>query len=283
MIKFIKILKEQISDQIEQEPFDEDEYEDLDYFDIFFTLFKSWVTKKYGEKYQNYPMSLLIKIKANEFFKEMGLDIDMDDEDIANSYVVRNFTKQILKLGKAKLPSIKRKGKFMERYGKVLQDFVPKLNLPSNITVKFEEDRPYVLKMSIYDDIVKKMQDQNTSNPHRYTIREKIGKYIENYLGIEIGNPAHGKLEIVTPEIEILNLEEFKKEVVKKKIRPALKAAGFANKVKAIKISNEGSSVKFKLVFDSSTWQNDPRKEAQKIVKKVLDDNGFTNTGVSIW
>lgn len=284
MIKFLKILKEQISDQIQQDPFNEDEYEDIDFFDVFFTLFKTWITKKYGEKYQHHPMSLLVRMKAEEFFKEMGVEISEDDLGNFSSYDIRKYTKELVKMGKAKLPNIKRKGKFLERYGNVLQDFVSKLNLPSNISLEFEENTPYVVRMIVYDDIIKKMQDESGRSTSRYTLRDKIGKYIENYLGIEIGNPAHGKLEIQSPEIETLNLDKFKKEFVKKKIRPALQEAGFANKVKSIRISSDGgASVGFKLVFNSETWQNDPRKQAQKIVKKVLDDNGFKNTTVTIW
>lgn len=268
LVEVINVLIESYNDEI---------YDEEDYVEVFFKYFRPWVKKKHGDEIGEYPFSYLAKKYMSEFVS----DHQMNPNEIVFSYsnTMRNagsVGKQFVKQGKHKLPSLRSQVMFTEKYKKQLSFFIEKLELPDFLKIVLTEKTPYNLSIRLNVDWNKLIKYQGDKIFRPSDIENELQKRIKNFLGVELGNPTHGKLSI-TFDKEYLGVEEWVKKTLNKDIKKKIKELPKSNILHAVKFETFGSHLggQLKLSFKSWTGRNDFTKS----VKELLQQMGY-NTNI---
>ena len=110
--------------------------------------------------------------------------------------------------------------------------------------------------------------------PNIGKIKEELKNRIENYLGVEIGNPVHGHLVLNLSSTNYIGVDEWVKNTLNKQIKKEIRNLPRATILHAIKFetnSNSTLSGELKLSFKSWSGKND----FVKSVKELLQMMGY--------
>lgn len=271
-----------------------DNYSHGDLVDGYLQLFKGWISSKFGDKFENYPISFLLNNYGKEFEKYLGYKRDgedeeddedsyYDDDDDDNGYdldywLVKDIMAQAVKSGKYTLPSLNTGVKFTEKNKKKFQYLLSGLRLPDYIKLKFNEESPNEINMNIDVDYVK-MITTNEENPIRISrsaLEKKVKEYLKNYLGVEFGNPIHGKIRFESSEVNYIGFEEWKKNVFTKSLRKDIKnghtIGGYLKSVKLTLLKTGMTNIEFNFPYSSKI---NNLTEFKEYVIDYLKDNGY--------
>jgi hypothetical protein len=260
-----------ISEQI-----DLNDYRDEDFIEVFINHFRPWVKLKHGDEVGEYPMSLLVEKYFDEFAKDLG----MDDRfyGTRSSNLVR-VGREIVRLGKHTLKSLKSGIRFTKKYGNALNMIVNQLDLPDFVTIKFTEDAPFKVWGQVIVDYPKMVKTEGEKiNLSTHQIRRKLEEYINNFMGIQFGNASHGKLDLnVHSSIDYVGVDEGIKQVLNKQIKKKIKELPDAKRcLHSIRYSVDNSNFysTMKLIFTSYTrW--DTQNDFKRQVRELLTEMGY--------
>ena len=247
-------FKHYVSIITEQEDDDENDklesYADEDFVEVFFNYFRLWIKTNHGDEVSQYPFSFLIKKYYQEFCKYSGVDID-DDDEFFNYRDLVKIGKALIKKEQHKLPTLRPVFKFTEKYSRQIQSLLKFLNIPEWLTVSFEEKTPFKVMMTFNIDFPSMMKigggEQNISSYfHEFT------EQLENYMGIKVGSPSHGELDINTTTL-LNGVDEFSNPKFEKELKTQIKSLPINNKdIRSIKISLSDKGMTVKLNFGKS-------------------------------
>jgi hypothetical protein len=103
----------------------------------------------------------------------------------------------LVEFGAYTLPSLRQEKKFTERYGKAISHLVETLDLPSFARLELVEDKPYDIVATLYIDYPSYLKSEEPSiGNYNNSIQARFKSLLENYLGVEFGNPVHGKINL---------------------------------------------------------------------------------------
>ena len=257
------------------ESYSDETYDDEDYVEVFFQYFRPWVKKNHGDEIGEYPLSYLVK----KYISEFALDNGMHPDNVIFGYR-NNLTnaahvgKKLVQQGKHKLPTLRSQEKFTEKYKKPLEFFLSDLNLPDFIKVEFIEDTPYKVYMKVDVDWERLIKYQGDVRPNFDVIYRELKKRIEDFLGVEIGNPTYGQLSFNMNK-QYVGVDEWVKKTLNKEIKKKIKELPNARILHAIRFEAYGSSSsmggELKLSFKS--WNG--ASEFIKSVKSLLQEMGY--------
>lgn len=264
--KYIKILSEDI---------DISGYNDEDFLEVFVTEFRIWIRRNHGDEVGEYPMSLLFKKYIKEFAEEYGLT----EHDLRNS---NTFTKMVV-IGKTlvqteirTLPSLKKDIIFTERFKKIIDHFISNYNIPDFIKIHFQEDSPFVVRGWMTAEFEPAMKYYGSLNDvHKFS--KEFSHLITNYLGFELGSPAHGNLDYYFESgFRLLGVDEWVKGVLNKKIKKEIKTLPGKSALHSMKFNVNISQLRgeIKLVY-SQNYRYGYRDNFKDELKKYLKDLGY--------
>jgi hypothetical protein len=264
--KYIKILSEDI---------DISGYSDEDFLEVFVTEFRIWIRRNHGDEVGEYPMSLLVKKYIKEFAEEYGLT----EHDLRYS---NTFTKMVV-IGKKlvqteirTLPSLKKDIIFTERFKKIIDHFISNYNIPDFIKIHFQEDSPFVVRGWMTADFEPAMKYYGSLNDvHKFS--REFNNLITNYLGFELGRPAHGNLDYYFESgFRLLGVDEWVKGVLNKKIKKEIKTLPGKSALHSMKFNVNNSQLRgeIKLVY-SQNYRYGYRDNFKDELKKYLKDLGY--------
>ena len=247
-------FKHYVSIITEQEDDDENDklesYTDEDFVEVFFNYFRPWIKTNHGDEVGQYPLSFLIKKYYQEFCKYSGVDND-DDDDFFNYRDLVKIGKALIKKEQHKLPTLRPVFKFTEKYSRQIQSLLKFLNMPEWLTVSFEEKTPFKVMMTFNIDFPSMMKigggEQNISS-YFYEFTEQL----ENYMGIKVGSPSHGELDINTTTL-LNGVDEFSNPKFEKELKTQIKSLPINDKdIRSIKITLSDRGMTVKLNFGKS-------------------------------
>jgi hypothetical protein len=257
------------------ESYGDDSYSDEDYVEVFFNYFRPWVRKNHGDEIGEYPLSYLAKKYMSEFAKDNG----MNPDNVIYSYRTNlanaaNVGKEMVKQGKHKLPSLRSQEKFTEKFKKPLEFFLTELNLPDFIKVEFIEQTPYNVYVKLDVDWVGLIKYQGDVKPNFETIFRELKKRIEDFLGVEIGNPTYGQLSFKMNK-QYIGVDEWVKKTLNKEIKKKIKELPNASRIlHAIRFeTHSSSSMGGDLKLSYKSWNGS--NEFIKSVRSLLQDMGY--------
>jgi hypothetical protein len=287
--KIIQITEEDIKKIVklvlEQE--DDEEYDEMEYYDAFFTGFKKYLQEKKNIDVSKYPLSYLISKYGKSFLKDLEIenyDDDEDDEDFEISrWRVPAFGREIIKKGYVKVPSMKLQGTFKETFPKVLDSFIQRLNLPEYVKVEIVEPKPFVLEINSEVDFQKSLK----SSEHQYSsyaeaVKKRLEKFLREYLGLQINSRYLGGVEISgANQNKLINDVWFQNEL--KSIRKQIRGLEGAKHIHSIRADFNDNSVKLRLTFkDTYGFGFAGKRKLRDDAQNLLRELGYDNRKVSI-
>ena len=255
-------------------------YDEFDYYDAFFTMFKEWVKANYGEEEVRKPLSFLLKKYSKKFKRYIDGADDPDDaddddyEDRFNRWNMNRVIDKAIERGLYKFPTLRSDEKFLDRYGKGLNMVIENLELPTYAKVKFEEKKAHEVDVRIYISFKDWMKDPEQRNFNSSTILSRLKNYLTNFLGVEFGNPAHGKTHMEVYLERNDGFDDWKKNEYMKKIRPQIRLMEGGKTIKSIKIEPESRGIFLKITFNYNTGWNTKREVVEK-VQNLLRELGY--------
>jgi hypothetical protein len=255
------------------ESYTDDMYNDEDYIEVFLQYFRPWVRKNHGDEIGESPLSYLVK----KYMSEFALDNGINPDNAIFSYRTNinnaaNVGKNLVKLGKHKLPSLRSQEKFIEKFKKPLEFFVNELNLPEFMELIFVENTPYKVFVTLKIDWEKLIKYQGEVNFKGEDIKVELQKRIKDFLGVELGNPTHGQLEFNFNK-SYIGIDEWVKKSLNKEIKKKIRELPSSRILHAIKFETLSHSLGGELKFSFKNWNG--RNDFMKDVKQLLQRMGY--------
>jgi len=263
--KIVSIVKEAIND-----------YADEDYLEAFLIMFRQWITEKLGEESKKYPLSLLLNKYGTEFEDAVGVKdsyYNYEDNATYSPYRLKRVARDLVKKGKYVLPNLRVEEKFTEKYKKIISHFLRQIEIPDYVTVKFTEDKPNEVTIWADVDFPTMIKQPKYKNISVNNIEHKLREYLENYVGVEFGNPVYGKVHMSMGKLNFVGLDEWVKNVLNKKIKKDIKAIA-PNLIHGIRFETFGGKATLKVVFKDSGWGR--RNDAMKKIREYVQNEGYS-------
>jgi len=262
--KYIKILSEDVNLS---------EYSDEDFVEVFVMEFRPWIRKNHGDEVGQYPMSLLVKKYIKDFALESGLEeYGLRYSNILNQMIL--IGRQLAKQEIIKLPSLKKDIFFTEKFKKILDHFVDSYNFPDFVKIHFEENSPFKVSGWITLEFEPAMKyDGDLKNVHVFS--RELTNLITNYMGFELGSPAHGKIDFqFGGGVRFLGVEDWVKNVLNKKIKKEIKTLPHRGALHSMKFTTNTGAIRgeITLTYTRDTWysnQNNFKSEFQNYLQSL--------------
>lgn len=243
---YVSVITEQEEDDDEYDELES--YSDEDFIEVFFNYFRPWIKSNHGDEVGQYPLSFLLKKYYQDFCKYLSVD---DDEEFYNSDDLVKIGKALIKKEQHKLPTLRPVSKFTEKYSRQIQSILKFLNMPEWLTVSFEEWTPFKVMMTFNIDFPSMMKigggEQNISS-YFYEFIEQL----ETYMGIKVGSPSHGELDIDNT-MSLNGVDEFSNPKFQKELKTQIKSLRMGNRdIRSIKITLSGSGMVVQINFGRS-------------------------------
>ena len=281
MKRIIKISEEKLEmivSTIMEQVENLDYYQDEDFYDTFFLVFRQWISEKIGDEYKKYPMSLLLKRYGKDFESEMGINDykDYTDDRSFDRWRIKNVAKNLIKSGKYKLPSLHKEEKFTEKYKNAIPHVIEQMELPDYVTLEFVENTPNVVDVKIGVDFVKMLYSKDYKPLYKHNIVDKLKSYLSNFMGVEFGNPAYGELSLDSGILVYVGADEWVKNVLNKTIKKEIKKLPYASGIHAIKFEIYGGHANLKVIFKDSARYG-KRTELLQNIKNYIESLGYNS------
>lgn len=280
MKRIIKISEEKlemivstIMEQVENLQY----YEDEDFYDAFFLVFRQWIFEKIGDEYKKYPMSLLLKKYGKDFEKEMGI---LEFEDYSegrsfNRYRVLTGGRSLVKNQKHILPSLRKEEKFIDKYKNVIPHILDQLDYPDFVSVELEEERPNAIHVKFNVDFVKMLNSKQYERINRYDMDVKFKNYVSGFLGVEFGNPAHGQVSMDS-SLNYVGADEWIKNVLNKTIKKEIKKLPNGYIIHSIRFKTHSGYATLEVIFKDSGGYG-KRNELLQNIKNYIESLGYNS------
>ena len=264
------------------ESYNDETYSDEDYVEVFLNYFRPWVKKNHGDEIGEYPLSYLVKKYMSEFATDNGMNPDNVIYSYRNNLTNASYVgKSLVKQGKHKLPTLRSQEMFTEKYKKPLEYFLTELNLPDFIKVEFIEQTPYNVYVKLDVDWEGLIKYQGDVRPNFETIFRELKKRIEDFLGVEIGNPTYGQLSFKMNK-QYVGVDEWVKKTLNKEIKKKIKELPNARILHAIKFeTNSSSNMGGDLKLSFKNWNG--RNDFIKGVKSLLQSMGYNTEILNVY
>jgi hypothetical protein len=245
-------------------------YSKEDFIEAFLLFFRPWVKEKHGDEIGGSPLSYLVQKYLPEFCK------DYDVENALNRYVfdapsrIAEIGRELVMKGKHVLPTRRPQKKFTEQHKKGLETGLRMANFPDYIKLKITEDQPYSLRISVSVDFLNALKDTSIEGNPFSVVGQKLNglnRYFTSFMGIKLGNPIQGGLEI-TNSYTIDGYDEWVKSVgraLKKELSQT-----YDGIYRQLKISYQGHQVNLKIGFSRYTNWSDKSVIKDFLSKKLI-------------
>lgn len=269
LIQYIKIVTEQVNF---------DDYEEEDYFDAFFIIFKNWLKNNLDDDYTKYPIKYLINKYGYKFMTDnFGTDFknsNREDDFQISRYEIPRIVRKFVEKGLHKLPGLYKEQKFTEKFKRHLETFMEDLDYPDYMTFEFSEEIPYKVDLTVNVDFARWMKADKEQNINSYGIEKKFKKFLGDYLGVDFGKSSHGQLDFDVKQINNNGEELWVENELNKIIKKKFKESPESKKVKSLsfKVGSHGGTLEIRFTSNSS-WSN--RRPTKEKYQEILTSLGY--------
>lgn len=271
--EFIKVINRIV------ESHNDEKYDDEDYIEVFLQYFRPWVKKNHGDETGEYPLSYLVK----KYISDFCIDYGMTPEGVLTSWRTNvtnasNVGKELVNLGKHKLPTLRSNEKFTVRYKKPLQFFIEELKLPDFMEVVLEEVSPFKIYGFLKIDWDKFIKSEGDRTYKMTEMSRELTNRIKDFLGIELGNPTHGQLSWNFSSVKYIGIDEWIKDELNKVIKKKIKELPDAKKIiHAIKFMTGNPNLGGVIDFSYRDVSYHGRTQLKSNIKNLLKSLGYNS------
>lgn len=278
LINMVKTIVEQVNQDLSQ-------YDENDFTDVFIFLFRNWAGNKLGEEVKKYPFSFLLKKFGQEFLEQTFGDkfnkYFRDNRNIVvNRFTISDIGRKLVEFGAHTLPSLRQEKKFTEQYGKHIARLLKILELPSSVRLELIEDEPYEIEAILYIDYPNYLKSEEPSiSIYSNPIETKFKSILEDYLGVEFGSTAHGKIKLnfIT---KLENEDEWVKKVLNKEIKKHIKEMPDGKYVHSIRFEPKIDKGYIRIVYKEGSSRHMHQYEFRNKVREYIKGLGYTKIDV---
>ena len=257
-------------------------YSDEDFMEVFVEYFRPWIRKTHGDEVGKYPMSLLVKKYLEEFSQDYKLSVYLGYGNMLSKMAKVGMA--LAQEGVRELPSLNRGVLFTKKFKRSIDHFVSAYNFPDFVKLRFEENSPFNVYGYLEIEFEPAMKYEGNLNDIKNFGTEFI-KFIESYLGFEIGSTAHGKLNINMGTPRFVGQEEWIKnffnKTFKKEIKKLPYTQSYLHSVKLEINSHREVHSKIILTFKRSTsWTGENRIIEE--IKGYLQGLGYNTNNLKV-
>ena len=90
---------------------------------------------------------------------------------------------------------------------------------------------------------------ENVKSINSNSIERKIKNFLENFVGVEFGNPAYGEISLTVTPLNLYGIDEWIKDVLNKKIKKHIRTFPEAKILKSIRFEPLSDGGTMKLIF----------------------------------
>lgn len=280
MKKVIKLSEEKLGEIISQimEQVKLEDYEEEDFIEGFLITFRQWITEKLGDESKKYPLSYLLMKYGSDFEKDMGIETYESSTSFSH-YRLLNSGKRLAEKEKYSLPSMNAGIKFTEKYSKLLSLFIERIELPNYVSISLDERVPNKVEVRFDVDFPKMIMSQEYKALSSGNLLYSLKKYLENFGGVEFGNPNYGQVQMNGKKLNYVGLDEWVKNVLNKKLKKEIKLLSqYSKYIHSIRFDVDGGRADMKIIFkDDFRWNL--RKEVVVGIREYLTNLGY-NTNI---
>jgi hypothetical protein len=270
---------------LEQVEMDLSQYDENDFTDAFVFLFRNWIVNKMGDESKKYPFSFLLKKYGQKFLDESFGDRYskyFSDRDVDFSrYMIPRIGKYFIQSGIHSLPSLRGEEKFTEKYARHIPRLIKLLEIPSWVKIEIKEDKPNEVVVNLIVDYPSYLKnDPSSLNLDQYRLQKKLQTILEDYLGVDFGNPVHGELNL-SLRIMSENTESWIKNVLNKEIKKHIKSMPDGNNVHSIRFEPKttGNS-DMRIVYKENSHRHMHQYDFRNKVRDYLKGLGYNKINV---
>jgi hypothetical protein len=145
--------------------------------------------------------------------------------------------------------------------------------VPNKVDVRFDVDFPKMIMSQEYKSL--------SSGNLLFSLK----KYLENFGGVEFGNPNYGQVQMNVKKLNYVGLDEWVKNVLNKKLKKEIKLLSpysmlspYSKYIHSIRFDVDGGRADMKIIFkDDFRWNL--RKEVVVGIREYLTNLGY-NTNI---
>lgn len=237
-----------------------DGYDQFDYVDAFFTVFRNWLKEKYPDVIQKGPLSYYTKKFGDEFSEEYNLHYNLNPRRDGQLLIDRG----IIDLG-----NMRPEEKFTEKNKKTIPWI--KSQFENDYTeVEITEDEPYSLNVKFIYDIPKLLKTDNDDLHYAVTIK-RFNEILERYYGLRMGSPALGEMDVKFQMNSKGEEDWIKKEFskLKKEIKQEFPS------IKRISIKGRNRSPNFTVTFFRDYNSTSFRNTSVERIREFFTNKGY--------
>lgn len=203
-----------------------DDYQD--YWNQFLRFYADETGKNFSKKI---PISYLEKVLRDEIIEKYELNVP--------SYSSRKYVdivKQLIQKGYIEFETFRPEEKFTEKYANPLSKIISRIKINPKYKITVDEDRPNEVYVRVDIDTEDWLKLSNEDKREANNFQTELKTNIKKFLGVEFGSPAHGKLDMRGYGTNVMNGDEWIKNVMNKKIKKEIKESIFSDYIQRISI-----------------------------------------------
>ena len=215
---------------------------------------------------------------GSDFEKDMGIETYESSTSFSH-YRLLNSGKRLAEKEKYSLPSMNAGIKFTEKYSKLLSLFIERIELPNYVSISLDERVPNKVEVRFDVDFPKMIMSQEYKALSSGNLLYSLKKYLENFGGVEFGNPNYGQVQMNGKKLNYVGLDEWVKNVLNKKLKKEIKLLSqYSKYIHSIRFDVDGGRADMKIIFkDDFRWNL--RKEVVVGIREYLTNLGY-NTNI---
>lgn len=257
-------------------------YDKGDWYELFISTFKNWITEKLGENVSKYPFSYLVNKYSKEFLEKLYenepyVPSQIVDDRGVNWWNAEAILTPLVRKGKLTLKSLRPNEKFTEKYKRPFEKIIKKLDLPDFVTLEIAEHYPHEISISLIIGFEYWLLS-NAPIAHVSLIQRKITNFITDYLGIEGDNPIYGGVHVDVNR-RFVGEESWVKNVLNKRIKTHIKTLPGADDIQRIHFTVDGDSAELKIVPKGVRRLNS--NQLTREIKSYIESLGYKRIRVT--
>lgn len=252
-----------------------DDYQD--YWNQFLRFYADETGKNFSKKI---PISYLDKVLRDEIIEKYELNTPIYS---SRKYV--DIVKQLIQKGAIEFETFRPEQKFTEKYAKPLSKIISKIKINPKYKITVNEDRPNEIYVRVDIDTEDWLKLSNEDKREANNFHGELTTNIQKFLGVEFGSPAHGKLNMNGYGINIMNSDEWIKNVMNKKIKKEIKESIFSDYIQRISIQFNSDRLKISIISPRYRRMNrywDIRTQFEKFMGDLFEKYGYNKNSFVI-
>jgi hypothetical protein len=148
------------------------------------------------------------------------------------------------------------------------------LELPSWVQIEFKEEKPYHVDILFVIDYSSMLEDKSDKIYNQSGYEREIRNFINNYLGVEIGNAIYGQLELNFKGHLLKDSERWVKNVMNAGIKKQIRQLPKGKDIHSIRFEPNTRRQVLKIVYKGHAGYSG-RREVIQGVESILQNAGY--------